>query len=91
MAEYLMYDKDKAAFINRMNKMLKQVKPNLELDSVNFIDIPGSNNGEDQCIFVTDSIIEEKLLDTLISNRAFSYTIKKIPLKEMIKTSRTSK
>jgi len=87
MAEYLLYDKDKAAFINRMNKMLKQVEPGLELDSTNFLDIPGSGD-EDQCIFVTDSFIEEKLLDTLIDKRAFSYTIKKINLKEMVDASR---
>lgn len=88
MAEYLMYDKDKAAFLNKMNKVLKQVGPNLELDSTNFLDIPGSGDGEDQCLFVTDSAIEEKLLDTMIDKRAFSYSIKKINLKEMIDASR---
>ena len=88
MAEYLMYDRDKAAFINKMNKILKQVGPGLELDSTNFIDIPGSGDSEDQCIFVTDSDIEEKLLDTLIDKRSFSYTIKKINLKEMVDASR---
>jgi len=88
MAEYLMYDRDKAAFINKMNKILKQVGPGLELDSTNFIDIPGSGDSEDQCIFVTDSDIEEKLLDTLIDKRSFSYTIKKINLREMVDASR---
>jgi hypothetical protein len=88
MAEYLMYDKDKAAFINRMNKMLNQVGPGLELDSTNFIDIPGSGDSEDQCIFVADSDIKEKLLDAMIDKRAFSYTIKKINLKEMVDASR---
>ena len=88
MAEYLMYDRDKAAFINKMNKILKQVGPGFELDSTNFLDIPGSGDSEDQCIFVTDSDIEEKLLDTLIDKRSFSYTIKKINLKEMVDASR---
>ena len=88
MAEYLMYDKDKAAFINRMNKMLSQVGPGLELDSTNFLDIPGSGGSEDQCLFITDSTIEEKILDTMIDKRSFSYSIKKINLKEMIDASR---
>ena len=88
MAEYLLYDKDKAAFINRMNKFLGQVKPNMALDDTNFIDIPGDSSSDDQCIFVTDNPVEEKLLDALISKRAFSYPIKKIPLKEMVKASR---
>lgn len=88
MAEYLLHDKDKAAFINRMNKFLGQVKPNMELDSTNFIDVPGEGTDEDKCIFVTDNPIEEKLLDTLMSKRVFSYPIKKISLKEMIEASR---
>jgi len=88
MAEYLLHDKDKAAFINRMNKFLGQVKPNMALDDTNFIDIPGDGSSDDQCIFVTDNPIEEKLLDMLVSKRAFSYPVKKIDLKEMVIASR---
>lgn len=88
MAEYLMHDKDKAAFINRMNKLLGQVKPGLELNSSNFIDVPGDGSDTDTCIFVTDDPLEEKLLDTLISKKVFSYSIKKINLKEMVDASR---
>jgi len=88
MAEYLMHDKDKAAFINRMNKFLGQVKPGTELDSTNFIDVPGDGSDTDKCIFVTDNPIEEQLLDMLISKKVFSYPIKKINLKEMVDASR---
>lgn len=88
MAEYLMHDKDKAAFINRMNKLLKQVKPGLELNSQNFIDVPGDGSDTDKSIFVTDDPLEEKLLDTLISKKVFSYPIKKVNLKEMVDASR---
>ena len=88
MAEYLLHDRDKAAFINRMNKLLKQVQPNMELDSTNFIDIPGSGK-DDKCIFVTENPIEEKLLDTLLDKRAFSYKIKKVNLKEMVESLRS--
>lgn len=88
MAEYLMHDQDKAAFINRMNKLLGQVKPGLELNSTNFIDVPGDGTDTDKCIFVTDDPLEEKLLDTLISKKVFSYSIKKINLKEMVDASR---
>jgi hypothetical protein len=88
MAEYLMHDKDKAAFINRMNKFLGQVKPGTELDSTNFIDVPGDGSDTDKCIFVTDNPVEEQLLDMLISKKVFSYPIKKINLKEMVDASR---
>ena len=88
MAEYLIHDKDKAAFINRMNKMLKQVQPGFELDTINFIDVPGSNTVEDMSIYVTENPIEEKMLDMLISKRAFSYPIKKVNLKEIAIASR---
>jgi hypothetical protein len=88
MAEYLIHDKDKAAFINRMNKMLKQVQPGFELDTINFIDVPGSNTAEDMSIYVTENPIEEKMLDMLLSKRAFSYPIKKVNLKEIAIASR---
>ena len=41
MAEYLMRDRDKAAFINKMNDFLGQVKPGTKLNTQNFIDIYG--------------------------------------------------
>lgn len=88
MAEYLLHDKDKAAFINRMNKLLKQIKPNLELDSTNFIDVPGNGSDTDMSIFVTQNPIEEKMLDMLIDKHSFSYKIKKVNLKEIISASR---
>jgi hypothetical protein len=87
MAEYLIHDRDKAAFINRMNKLLKQVKPGFELDSTNFIDVPG-NGEDDMSIFVTNNPIEISLLDMLISKRKFSYSIKKVNLKEIVSASR---
>lgn len=83
MAEYLLYDRDKAAFINHMNKLLKQFSPPTELSSTNFIDIPGSGE-EDKCIFIPGSPIEEKLLDVLISKHKLSYKVKKVNLKEMV-------
>ena len=88
MAEYLLKDRDKAAFINRLNKLLKQMKPGFELDTINFIDVPGSNTIEDMSIFVTENPVEEKMLDMLISKRAFSYPIKKVNLKEIAVASR---
>jgi len=88
MAEYLMHDKDKAAFINRMNKFLGQVKPGMELNSTSFIDVPGDNTTDDKCIFVTENPIVEQLLDKLIDKKSFSYPIKKISLKEMVEASR---
>lgn len=87
MAEYLIHDRDKAAFINRMNKLLRQIEPGLELDSTNFIDVPGSGE-DDMSIFVTDNPIEVSLLDMLVKKRKFSYPVKKVNLKEIIGASR---
>lgn len=87
MAEYLMHDKDKAAFTNKMNDFLGQIKPGTKLNTQNFIDIPGDGS-DDKCIFVTDNPIEVELLDKLISKRTFSYPIKKINLKQMVEASR---
>lgn len=88
MAEYLLRDRDKAAFINHMNKILGQMDPSLGLDSTNFMDIPGDNRSEDKTIFVTDDPQEISMLDTLVSKRSFSYPVKKIDLKEMVRKSR---
>ena len=88
MAEYLLRDRDKAAFINHMNKLLGQMDPKLGLVSTNFIDVPGDNKSEDKTIFATDDPREVSMLDTLINNRLFSYPVKKIDLKAMVRKSR---
>ena len=87
MAEYLMRDRDKAAFINKMNKFFGQVETGRELNSTNFIDVPGDGT-EDKCIFVTENPVEEELLDKLIDKKSFSYPIKKISLKEILRSIR---
>ena len=84
MAEYLIQDRDKAAFINRMNKLLGQVKPGTELKSEDFIDLPESGE-DDASVFVTDDDATEKLVDTMIDKKAFSYKIKKIDLDKTLK------
>lgn len=89
MAEYLLHDRDKAAFINRMNKLLKQIKPNMELDSTNFIDVPGNGGADDMTVFVTDNPIEQKMLEMLIDKNSFSYKIKKVNLKEIVGSLRS--
>lgn len=85
MAQYLMHDRDKAAFINRMNRLFGQLQPPSELDSTNFIDIPG-NGEDDKCVFVTDSSVEEQLLDAMVDKKKFSYPIKKVDLQEIVKS-----
>ena len=52
MAEYVLQDKDKAAFINKMNKVLSQLQPGLGVDNTSFVDVP-ENKDDDKCIFVT--------------------------------------
>lgn len=83
MAEYLLRDRDKAAFTGKMNKMLNQVKPGLELSMEDFIDIPDMG-GDDMSIFVTEEPIQEKLLDMLIAKKNFSYKVKKVNLKSIV-------
>ena len=84
MAEYVLQDKDKAAFINKMNKVLSQLQPGLGVDNTSFIDVP-ENKDEDKTIFVTGDPVEEKVLDQLIIQKAFIFKVKKISLKEILK------
>jgi hypothetical protein len=85
MAEYVIQDKDKAAFINKLNKVLSQLKPGLGVDNTSFVDVP-ENKDEDKCIFVTGDPIEEKVLDQLIDQKAFNFRVKKISLKEILQS-----
>jgi len=85
MAEYVLQDKDKAAFINKMNKVLSQLKPGLGVDNTSFVDIP-ENEDEDKCIFVSGNEVEEKVLDQLIDRKAFIFKVKKISLKEILQS-----
>lgn len=85
MAEYVLQDKDKAAFINKMNKVLSQLNPGLGVDNTSFIDVP-ENEDEDKCIFVSGNDVEEKVLDQLIDRKGFNFKIKKISLKEILQS-----
>ena len=84
MAEYLLQDKDKAAFINRMNKILSQIGNGFGLDQSSFVDVPETED-EDKCIFIASSDVEEKVLDSLIDKNAFTYKIKKINVNEILR------
>ncbi len=83
MAEYVLQDKDKAAFINKMNKVLSQLNPGLGVDNTSFVDVPEQED-EDKCIFVSGNEVEEKVLDQLIDRKAFNFKVKKISLKEIL-------
>lgn len=83
MAEYVLQDKDKAAFINKLNKVLSQLNPGLGVDNTSFVDVPEEKD-EDKCIFVTGDPVEEKVLDQLIDRKAFNFKVKKISLKEIL-------
>ena len=91
MAQYLIHDKDKAAFTNRINKLLKQMDPGFELLSSNFVDIPGSNDSEDMTIFATDDPVVEQLVDMMVSQRKFSYKVKKVNLQEIVREIKNNK
>lgn len=87
MAEYVLQDKDKAAFINKLNKVLSQLNPGLGVDNTSFVDVPEEKD-EDKCIFVTGDPVEEKVLDQLIDRKAFNFRVKKISLKEILREIR---
>jgi hypothetical protein len=84
MAEYVLQDKDKAAFINKMNKVLSQLQPGLGVDNTSFIDVPEQED-EDKCIFVSGNDVEEKVLDQLIDRKAFNFKVKKINVNEILR------
>jgi len=85
MAEYVLQDKDKAAFINKLNKVLSQLDPGLGVDNTSFVDVPEEED-EDKCIFVTGDPVEEKVLDQLIDRKTFNFKVKKISLKEILQS-----
>jgi hypothetical protein len=84
MAEYLLQDKDKAAFINRMNKILSQVGSGFGVDQNSFVDVPETED-DDKCIYVAASDVEERIVDSLIDKNAFSYKVKKINVNEILR------
>jgi len=84
MAEYVLQDKDKAAFINKMNKILSQLQPGLGVDNTSFVDVP-ENKDDDKCIFISGNDVEEKVLDQLIDQKTFNFKVKKISLKEILR------
>ena len=86
MAEYLLADKDKAAFINRINKVLSQIEAGLELNSTSFVDIPAEEEGDDKTIFIPANELEEKVLDGMMDRKVFSYKIKKIDATKILDT-----
>jgi hypothetical protein len=87
MAEYILQDKDKAAFINRMNKVLSQIGTGFGVDQSSFVDVPETED-DDKCIFIAASEVEEKVLDSLIDKNAFTYKIKKISVNEILREIR---
>jgi len=84
MAQYVIQDKDKAAFINKMNKVLSQLQPGLGVDNTSFVDVPEQED-EDKCIFVSGNDVEEKVLDQLIDRKAFNFKVKKINVNEILR------
>ena len=84
MAEYVLQDKDKAAFINKLNKVLSQIGGGYGVDNTSFVDVP-ENEQEDKCIYIAGGPVEEKVVDSMIDNKVFSYKIKKIDVDKMIK------
>ena len=84
MAEYLLQDKDKAAFINRMNKVLSQIGSGFGLDQSSFVDVPETED-DDKCIYIASTDVEEKVLDSLIDKNAFTYKVKKISVNEILR------
>ena len=84
MAEYLLQDKDKAAFINRMNKVLSQIGSGFGLDQNSFVDVPETED-DDKCIYIASTDVEEKVVDSMIDKNVFSYKVKKISVNEILR------
>lgn len=84
MAEYILQDKDKAAFINRMNKVLSQIGSGFGVDRNSFVDVPETED-DDKCIYIASNEVEEKVVDSMIDKNAFSYKVKKIDVNEILR------
>lgn len=86
MATYLLHDENKAAFINGFNSLLKKNNVENNISSTDLIDTPSAAKVE-FTLFITEDPQEISILNQAIKDKYFSFAVKEIDLKSMVKES----
>lgn len=81
MVTYLFADKNKAAFVNAINKLLKNNELGYEVSSTDLIN-PSPSKTE-STLFVTDDENEVYIMDDAIKSKYFKFPIEKVNIKNM--------
>jgi hypothetical protein len=87
MATYLFKDENKAAFINGANSLFSKNGLEHEISQADLLDtLPGKI---EFTLFITEDPQEIMVIDQAIKDRHFSFPLKSIDLKSMIKESKS--
>lgn len=81
MITYLFADKNKAAFVNAINKLLKNNEMGYEVSSTDLVN-PSPSKTE-STLFITDDESEVRIMDNAIKTKYFKFPIEKVNLKNM--------
>jgi len=88
MATFLFHDRNKAAFINGVNKLFKDNSIEQEISNTDLIDTPSAKKAE-FTIFITDEPQEAEILKQAEKDKYFSFPFREIDLKEIIEKSKS--
>lgn len=84
MSSYLFKDSVKSAFINGVNKLYAESKINKKISSNDIIDNP-PGEGIEFSLYTVEEPEMEQIVDDAIKDGYFSFDVKKINLKSIIK------
>ena len=90
MATYLFRDENKAAFVNGLNSLFSKNNLEREISSNDLIDTPSADKTE-FTLFITDDSQEISILDQAINAKHFSFPLRQIYLKSIVKESKRKK
>ena len=88
MATFLFHDRNKAAFINGVNKLFKDNSIEQEISNTDLIDTSSAKKAE-FTIFITDEPQEAEILKQAEKDKYFSFPFREIDLKEIIEKSKS--
>ena len=86
MATYLFRDENKAAFINGFNSLLKKNNVDNLTSSTDLVDTPSAAKVE-FTLFITEDPTEISILNQAIKDKYFTFAVREIDLKSMVKES----
>jgi hypothetical protein len=87
MATFLFHDSNKAAFINGLNKLLKDNSIDYKISKRDVIDTPSAAKAQ-FTLYVSDEPQVVDILKQAVKSKHFDFTFKEIDLKEVITKSK---